>query len=162
MGLSIVGDASLLGAGATPEPAAGEKYRCEKYREKARDHLQKVLSGVLHVLAAASGEAAGDSSDLGDLGRATWHLQMVCNYLKLAASETGTAEADAVDTARESLTDRFFWLQASLVRHRGVWGHEGLLEGLEVMAAVSSLLPPPLLPAEAPASGHGQPVPDFF
>ena len=96
MGLSIVGDASLLGAGAAHEPVSGEKYR-----EKARDHLQKVLSGVLHVLAAASG-------DLGDLERATWHLQMACNYLKLAASETGTAEADAVDTARESLTDRFF------------------------------------------------------
>ena len=160
MGLSIVGHTSLPGAGAAYEPTSDEKYRCEKYREKARDHLQKVLSGVLHVLAeAASGEAAGD---LDDLGRATWHLQMACNYLKLAAGETGTAEADAVDTARESLTDRFFWLQATLVRYRGAWGHEGLLEGLEVMAAVSSLLPPPFLSAEAQASEHGQLEPDFF
>ena len=156
MGLSIVGHASLLGAGAAYEPASGEKHRREKYREKARDHLQKVLSGVLHVLAAASGEAVGD------LERSVWHLQMACNYLKLAAGETGTAEADAVDTARESLTDRFFWLQASMVRHRGAWGREGLLEGLEVMAAVSSLLPPPLLPAEAPASEHGRLESDFF
>ena len=149
MGLSIVGYTSSPGMGAAHEPAAGENYRCEKYREKARDHLQKVLSGVLHALAEAA------SGGLDDLGRATWHLQMACNYLKLAASEAGVAEADAVDTARESLTERFFWLQASLVRHRGAWGHEGLLEGLEVMAAVSSLLPPPLLPAEAQASEYG-------
>ena len=152
MGLSIVGYTSLPRAGAAHEPAVGENYRCEKYREKARGHLQKVLSGVLHVLAAASGEVAGD---LDDLERSVWHLQMACNYLKLAASEAGVAEADAVDMARESLTDRFFWLQASLVRYRGAWGHEGLLEGLEVMAAVSSLLPPPLLPAEAQASEYG-------
>ena len=153
MGLSIVGYTSLPGAGAAHEPAVGENYRCEKYREKARAHLQKVLSGVLHALAeAASGKVVGD------LERSVWHLQMACNYLKLAASETGTAEADAVDTARESLTEQFFWLQASLVRHRGPGGHaQSLLEGLEVMAAVSSLLP-----AEAPASENGRLKSDFF
>ena len=148
MGLSIVGHASLEGAVTAPESVDC----CKKYREKARDHLQKVLSGVLHALAeAASGEAVGD------LERSTWHLQMACNYLKLAAGETGVAAADAVDKARESLTDRFFWLQASMVRHCGAWGHEGLLEGLEVMAAVSSLLP-----AEAPASENGRLKSDFF
>ena len=153
MGLSIVGHASLAGAVTAPESVDC----CKKYREKARAHLQKVLSGVLHALAeAASGEAVGD------LERSTWHLQMACNYLKLAAGETGVAEADAVDTARENLTERFFWLQASLVRHRGAWGHEGLLEGFEVMAAVSSLLPSSLLPAESPASEHGRLESDFF
>ena len=148
MGLSIVGHAPLSGTAT----ASGLADCCEKHREKARDHLQKVLSGVLYALAeAASGEAVGD------LERSVWHLQMACNYLKLAAGETGTAEADTVDTARERLTDRFFWLQASLIRHRGAWGHEGLLEGLEVMAAVSSLLP-----AEAPTSENGRLESDFF
>ena len=158
MGLNIVGQASLPGTATASESAdCYEEHRREKccceYREKARDHLQKVLSGVLYALAeAASGEAVGD------LERSVWHLQMACNYLKLAASETGVAEADAVDTARERLTERFFWLQATLIRHRGAGGHaQALLEGLEIMVAVSSLLP-----AEAPTSENGRLESDFF
>ncbi len=152
MGLNLVGQASLSGTATASESAdcceehRREKCCCEKHREKARDHLQKVLSGVLYALAeVASGEAVGD------LERSVWHLQMACNYLKLAAGETGTAEADTVDTARERLTERFFWLQASMVRHRGAGGHaQALLEGLEVMAAVSSLLPADASAAESP------------
>ena len=144
MGLSLVGHDLLPGSEAVSYSA--------KHQAKAQRHLQRVLSGVLELLAgAAAGEAVGD------LECVTWHLQMACNYLKLAASERSIADADVVDAARDRLTDKLFFLQASLIRYRGAEGRtECLLEGLELMAAVSSLLP-----ADAATKGAGLES-DFF
>jgi len=111
-----------------------------RFEQKASEHLSGVRSGILAALSEAAAGRAG-----GDLERATWHLQMACNYLKLTSGEAGVTEADAVDRVRERLTDRLFLLQAALVsvgRSRAGFREQLLLEGLELIVAASSLLPP--------------------
>lgn len=111
-----------------------------RFEQKASEHLSGVCSGILAALSEAAAGRAG-----GDLERATWHLQMACNYLKLTSGEAGVTEADTVDHVRERLTDRLFLLQAALcsVGQGGAGTRaQGLLEGLELIVAASSLLPP--------------------
>ncbi len=126
VGISVVGHA----------PAKGH--------EVVSRHLQAALSGVLCALSEAAAGSVGSN-----LERTTWHLQMACNYLKIAASKTGTAEADAVDVVRERLTDRLFLLEGALLSVECGGSStrvQGLLEGLELMVAIASLMPVSLTP----------------
>ncbi len=136
-GAAQVGLSILAHAAAQHEAATLGRPAFETQISK---HLQAVLASVIGALSEA---AAGGT--VTDFERTTWHLHMACNYLKLAAGERGAAAADTVDSVRLQLVDRLFLLQASLLSvGQGETGDRarGLLEGLELMVAVSSLLPP--------------------
>ncbi len=131
----------VVGLGSRPE---GEEAKQLAFRQKVAAHLHAVCTGILQALSEAAADDAGRDAD-SDLERTTWHLQMACNYLKLIASETSFAEADAVDGVRDRLNDRLFLLEAALLsvgRGGTLSRAEGLFEGLELMVAISSLLPP--------------------
>ena len=130
MGIRILDQGSAQQGAASGRPA---------FRPQIAKHLQAVLADILRTLSEAAAEGTAS-----DLERTTWHLHMACNYLKLAASETGIVEADAVDTVRDRLTDRLFLLQAALLavgRGGAITRAQALLEGLELMVTISSLLP---------------------
>ena len=149
MGISVMGQGSLQ---------EGEGAKQLAFKQKVADHLHAVHAGILHALSEAAADDAGS-----DLGRTTWHLQMACNYLKLIASETSFAEADAVDEVRDRLDDRLFLLGAALLsvgRGGDMNRAEGLFEGLELMVAVSSLLPPDAALAQ-PADVQGDDLTEF-
>ena len=144
-----------MGQGSLQE---GEEAKQLAFRQKAAAHLHAVHTGILQALSEAAADDAGH-----DLERTTWHLQMACNYLKLIASETSFAEADAVDEVRDRLNDRLFLLEAALLsvgRGGDISRAEALFEGLELMVAVSSLLPPDAALPQ-PAGEQGDELTEF-